>query len=199
MNKLVSVLLAVLMAAALFVPAMAAQEADPNLPIVKWVQANQTSAINRIARNGTLALEVAATLPEGSQGKLSYAWYIGDKVVGTGPRLELKIESWMIEETWFSQGGSDAGTVWFPKITVRVVVTNTYMDDNGDERTASDTSGTTISVKPKLLPGVLQALVLVFFVAPLSLAMPLLMLLGLAVELPLMAPGALWSWITGLF
>jgi len=200
MKKLVSVLLAVLVAAGVFVPAMAAGEAASNAPILTWVHSNPTSPDNRIARGETLVLEISAELPEGSQGELSYKWLAGDsleKLVGIGPQLELVIDNELISPPWN------------PSIYVRVEVTNTYTDENGEERTITEPWGMLIHVAPrfpwtlvelfgKILNGIATALVMIVL-APIALSIPVLLWIGFLPIFLLNLPAWLWNWITGLF
>jgi len=192
MKKLVSILLAVLLAAGLFVPAMAAP-GDPNTPIVKWVHSNQTLSTNRMPRDSTLELEITAALPEGSEGELSIEWFIGETIVGTAPRLDLKIEDWMIEESWspIARGG----TALSPNINVRLVVTNTYNDENGGEQKATYDREIRFFIEPKWLPKVLPYLALPV-VFPLAFIAHIIFDYGMA--LPLL-PLKLLSLFTGIF
>jgi len=125
-KRALALALALILALALALPAMAEEPDDPNVPILTWVQSNPTDFDNRIAVGETLVLEVAATLPEGVDGELSIEWFVNDALAATGPTLELEIE--------------------FITYHVQVVVTNTYIDEDGEEQTATKTLSTEVFV-----------------------------------------------------
>ncbi|MCL2494679.1 MAG: hypothetical protein FWE98_03360 [Oscillospiraceae bacterium] len=191
MKKLVSVLLAFLMAAGLGVVAMA-QEGETS-DLHTWVQRNPTSNSNRIARDGTVELRAAVQLPSSdSEGELSVEWFVGNRLVGTDRELELVIEEWMI-----------TGGMMEPVVLVRVAATFTLTDENGDALgTMTGASTTTVYVALNFVPRVLQILGMIL-ISPLVLALPLGMFLGIVLELLIMIPLAIpmwiWYWITGLF
>jgi len=127
MKRLLAAVLAVVLAFGLIIPAMASQT-NPNAPAVTWVQRPD----GPVDVGDTVVFEVAAQLPAGVQGQLSFAWYIVGMSpiqlpIATEPRLEFSAPR---------MGG-------FP---LRVVVTNTYINAQGQQRTATTQMDTTVAI-----------------------------------------------------
>jgi len=142
-KRVLSILLAILLGLALLAP-MASAAGDPAYaPIIT----KQPKASVTVLTTKDLVLEVEAKLPDGVQGTLSYEWYRdGRKVDGNGAKLVYR------------SGGiaSHDSRFW-------AVITNTYIDDEGQEQTASLTSDTcTVSFKSSL-----GVMLLALFLGPL--------------------------------
>ena len=134
MKRIISVLIGVCLAAGLFVPVMAADEPDPNMPIITWVHSNPYDSYNNtIAKDKTLLLEIKAELPEGSEGELSIEWFVDNTLVATGPRLEAQVNS--IRD---NSGSS---------FNVRLVVTNSYTDEDSSKKTETVTDNIRVYVE----------------------------------------------------
>ncbi|MCL2508320.1 MAG: hypothetical protein FWF05_04005 [Oscillospiraceae bacterium] len=122
MKRVLCVTLTLVLGLGLLVPASAA-DADPT-PIITVAP----NFPNAAYAGDTLILGVEAVLPEGIEGELSYAWYSWPyhilEPIATGPELELLITNEMLEG--YSR----------PTMKITVVVTNTYIDENGKEQTA---------------------------------------------------------------
>ena len=184
MKKVISILLAMLLAAGLFIPAVAEGE-DTYLQVD--IIGNYTMSSQRIARGNTLALEASFTPPEGFYDEPSIEWTVGGKVAGTGRTLELMIDK-------DEKGGDN----WNPTIHVSVKVTYTATDENGEVLKAVGECSTEVHVDLKLVPKVLQVLGLVL-IAPFALVLPALFALGALLMLPVGAVGWLWGWVTSMF
>jgi len=183
MKKFVSVLLAMLIAAGLFVPAMAEGE----VPLRVSISGNHTSTSNRIARGKTLALECSFTPPEGFAGEPSIEWTVGGKVVGTGRRLELVIDK------------NIEGDMWEPVVNVGVKVTYQWTDENGEVQTRQGAGSTRVRVALTGFAKVLQTMGTVL-VAPFVVAVPtIIMPLGMLLMAPLALLQGIWKRIISLF
>ena len=143
-KRILSFALALVLGAGLLVPAVANEPVDPNAPIIT----KQPTAPLTILTGRMLTLEVQAQLPEDKQGTLSYAWYYINnetnneaELIGTGARIEIPTSSLGIDDPEVL--GSE---IFFPGglFDFFVVVTNTYIDDEGQEQTASITSDSVI-------------------------------------------------------
>lgn len=128
-KRVLSILLALSLGMALLVPAFATDEPDPNAPVIT----KQPMTRKIVIREGKdIKLEVEARLPDGVEGMLSYAWYdynwqLGDTTepVAIGAKTTLRAVPPEDEESHFPYC---------------VVVTNTYRDSGGNEKTASKKS-----------------------------------------------------------
>ena len=132
-KRFLGIALAFVLALGLFVPAVAVEagETNPMAPIIT----HQPNAGLRIiaARVGSdITLRVRAALPEGVEGELSFAWfqYGYDEPFATGAQATIEFSMELRE-------------VHFGLLSFYVVVTNTYLDDEGQEQTVSVTSQTT--------------------------------------------------------
>ncbi|MCL2106788.1 MAG: hypothetical protein FWH26_07030 [Oscillospiraceae bacterium] len=129
MKKLLCAFLAVCMLSAVFMLPAAAAPPDPYAPII--TKAPSFPAVVYVG--DTIRWEVEAALPDGVEGEMSYAWYnYGSTrgaygLIATGPKLELDIINEMREG--YSR----------PTMRITIVVTNTYTDEFGEEKTASTT------------------------------------------------------------
>ena len=180
MKKFISILLAMLIAAGLFVPAMAEGEETPlqDTPLLVYISGNDTDT-KKIARGKTIVLEASFTPPEGFEGEPSIEWIVKNQVVGTGRKLELTIDK-------------NEGDQWNPYVSVYVSVKVTYTstDENGEVRTKEGIGDTAIQIAQKFVPKVLQgALIVLLF--PVAMILPALMASGLLF-------GGIWDWITGI-
>ena len=128
-KRLLCIALSLVLCAALLVPATAASD-DPNAPVI-----TQQPVGNDIIRlNDTLELSVQAHAPNG--GTLSYAWYaaegasnLEEKLVVTGSTMRIPITKDLIQK--YLRFG------YFVFCEFYVVVTNTYVDEDGNTKTAS--------------------------------------------------------------
>jgi len=127
-KRVLSLLLSLVLGAALFAPAVAADGAalDPYAPVIMKQPKEEIYQVAAYPRGRNFTLEVEARLPEGVDGVLSYAWYDFDWTpesmaapVAVGAKLELPIPEKDIELTYCA------------------VVTNTYVDpEDGETKTA---------------------------------------------------------------
>ena len=180
MKKFVSILLAILLATGLFVPAMAEEETPPqDKPLRVSISGNYTTSSEGIARGKTIALECSFEQPEGLESEPVIEWFVGDKLVGTGSKLDLTIDK-------------NEGNQWDQHVSVRVSakVTYTSVDENGEELTKEGVGYTRVYVAQNLLPKVLQN-VMIILLFPFAMILPALMGLG-------MLFGGIWNWVTGL-
>ena len=108
---------------------------DPYAPIIT----KQPKATQYICAGKDITLEVQARLPDGVEGTLSYAWYDA-----TAPYSPISTDAKFV--LTISKNESLGSKI------IYVVVTNTYNNDEGEERKASTTSSTIeISIAPTLL------------------------------------------------
>jgi len=188
-KQILAITLALAMGLALLIPAMAATEVDPNAPVIT----RQPSGPTMIVANRTIVLEVAAELPTGIQGELSVAWYARATTredpaeqIATGARAEISSSSLglVFESEIFDDIFMPGG-----EYEIYAVVTNTYIDMEGQERQASVTSNAfTVYVAPSPInilsvywnmawsQGILMGLIL----------FPLAMFLGLGLALQIL-------------
>ncbi|MCL2495417.1 MAG: hypothetical protein FWE98_07165 [Oscillospiraceae bacterium] len=131
-KRLLSILLAVLLGLGLLAPGAGATAIDPNTPVITM----QPKSYVLMTNGRTLTLEVAAVLPEGSNGSLSYAWYEGWEPeedadpIATGAKLVIPMKRELLYP------GDEFGYDFY----FSVVVTNTYIGTEGVEQTASTES-----------------------------------------------------------
>jgi len=119
-KRILAIALALALGLALFAP-MASAAVDPNAPII--TKQPKLFTIKRAGQD--IVLEVEASLPEGSDGVLSYAWYDYDwqeegKIrppVATGAKLQITDQDYAWTNYW-------------------LVAINTYTDDDGATQTA---------------------------------------------------------------
>ena len=116
MKRMFSILLAACFLAGLGIPTMAAGEADVDSYAPIFIGSGHNLAI--IGRR--FNTEALVRLPAGTGGTLSVAWYLDDKLVATGTKLDIRVTEDM-----------------YPRVTFRVVATNTYVDQDGQTQTAS--------------------------------------------------------------
>jgi|GEM_PF-3446064 len=185
MKKFVSILLAMLIAAGLFVPAMAEGE---DVPLRVSISGNYTSTSKRIARGETITLECSFEQPEGFEGEPSIEWTVGGKVVGTGRRLELAIDE------------NIEGDKWEPVVNVSVKVTYTLTDEDGEVLAIKQGSSSTrvyvaLTAFAKVLQTMGTILVVPFVVAVPTIIMPL----GMLLMAPLALLQGIWKRIISLF
>ena len=128
-KRLLCILLGLVLCTALLVPSAAASN-DPNAPVIT----QQPVKIESVHLNETLELSVQAYAENG--GTLSYAWYDIDwtpdskeKPIATGATMRLPITKGLIQD-YFRVG-------YIVSAEFCVVVTNTYVDENGSTKTAS--------------------------------------------------------------
>ena len=127
-KRILSIALALALGLAVLAPMASATEIDPNAPIIT----QQPRAPIYLFASKTLNLEVAAVLPEGNSGTLSYAWYDydwqpGDETspIATNPKLT-------ISPIFDPDGDSSVSQ----KLVFYAVATNTYIDSEGVTETA---------------------------------------------------------------
>ena len=124
-KRVFSVALALVLALVLFVPALA-EENDTPPEIDRRPIITREPVFPAIVRVGQpFVMEIAAELPEGDDGELSFAWYyqVFPIAGANGPRVELVASE--------RHRAMEDGRMF------RVVVTNTYIDSDGVVQTAS--------------------------------------------------------------
>jgi len=129
-----SIALALGLGIAVFAPAVSA-ETDPNAPIITM---QPKSSVYVFAGN-TLNLEVAATLPAGSNGTLRIDWYDydwrpGDETPPVATGTKAAIPTVVSDVSIFGNGGP------FLHIYYYAVATCTYEDGEGQVQTSSERS-----------------------------------------------------------
>ena len=130
-KRLLGVGLVLVLALGLFVPAGATEAPNPNAPVIT----RQPSVRPITFAGDPLVLEIQAELPEGVEGELSFAWFVEgrEEPIATGARVT--IPTLTEEVVYFLRHESVV-----LDLRIYVVVTNTYVDDDGEEQTASTTS-----------------------------------------------------------
>jgi len=124
-KRLLSIALALLLGLAVFAPGVSA--ADPNAPIIT----KQPKAVVYMFAGNTLNLEIAATLPAGSNGTLSIEWYDDDwQLIATG--ANVKIDMPVADVNLLADTNAAV-----QDLTYFAVVTNTYEDSEGQTQTVS--------------------------------------------------------------
>jgi len=121
-KRILCIVLTLLLGLALLAPAVLAAD-DPNAPVIT---AQPKSKIYIFAGK-TVTVTVAASLPAGSNGTLSYAWYDYDwqpgylnPPVATGASATIEIPATTLDEFNMEYKGANR--------TLYAVVTNTYVD-----------------------------------------------------------------------
>jgi len=142
-KRIFAITLALVMGFALLIPAMAATEVDPNAPIIT----QQPSGPTEILTGRTLTLEVQAQAPEG--GTIGIAWFVVDEngnlwaePIATGARVSISTSSlghYLYEDETLSEDN-----IFIPGgiFEIYAVVTNTYVDGDGERQTATSASDT---------------------------------------------------------
>jgi len=128
-KRVLSIALVLALALALILPATASEAPNPNAPIITRQPNHVFPTSSILVRTGrSFELEVQARLPDGVTGELSFEWFeVGnDEPVATGPRAVFQI-------------GMN-GSIVTNDISFYAVVTNTYLDGDGNEQTASTIS-----------------------------------------------------------
>jgi len=139
-KRILSVVLALVLGLGLFLPVMAFSPApNPNAPIITQQPGGTLTALYWRA-DDDLILEVQAAPPTGMQGTLSFEWF--DVVwtsdseaepIATGARAVIPTTTMLTDfNEYVDSGLSGIMAYWF----FCVVVTNTYIDDDGEEQTA---------------------------------------------------------------
>jgi len=122
MKKITAIVLCAAMLALPFVMRTGAAGDPAYVPVITKQPKPEVTAFT----NKDLILEVEAKLPEGVEGTLSYAWYAeawNGGLVGTDAKLVYR-----------------SGSIYYRTSYFQVEVTNTYLDEDGQEQTASVTS-----------------------------------------------------------
>ncbi|MCL2494650.1 MAG: hypothetical protein FWE98_03215 [Oscillospiraceae bacterium] len=137
-KRILSIALTLALGLALLIPAAAAEPANPNAPIITV----QPRSKVYIKTGDVLKLEVEAELPSGSEGELSYEWYAYygtdstyyylRRLMATGEVLEYLV----LEETMPNPYYPAYRDLWSDYIFY-AVVTNTYVDGDGQEQSVS--------------------------------------------------------------
>jgi len=129
LKRLLCAVLCLALCCAMGVFAVAEDEVDPYAPVIT----KQPKEFSSVRAGKSTTLEVQACLPDGVDGMLSYAWY--EKMDPTQPlSTSANAEISTLPE--------DLGTSYADNKYYCVVVTNTFIDEEGQERTASATSKT---------------------------------------------------------
>ena len=143
LKRALCVLLSMVLGLMLLIPAAAANEAtDPYAPII-MKQPNQPMNEKFVQAGKNLKLEVQAQLPEGIVGTLSYAWYDFNwqpgslaQPVATDAKAVIPTTKNMLTDynadAYEKMKGGFATTYKYC-----VVVTNTYVDAEGQEQAVS--------------------------------------------------------------
>jgi len=137
-KRVLSLLLSLALGAALFAPAVAAEDAalDPHTPVITWLSSSKVLFVGN-----DLVLQVRASVGE---GRLSYAWYDFDwkpesnaTPVATGMYMSIPTSKDMVTPP------ATLNVNWKPVLGIAgsyeycVVVTNTFYDADGTEQTVS--------------------------------------------------------------
>jgi len=171
-KRVLAVALALALGLALLMPALAA---DPNAPVIT----KQWRIYSNVYVGETIAFEIEAKLPSGVDGELSYAWKLGPwgsntyYAEGTGPRFEITFTEDMLSEIGFLSS--------YGHLSLSVVITNTFEDSNGDEKTASITQSMSMQVNTVSWWELILALPLNIILLPMG-------ILGLGFVGPLILP-----------
>lgn len=126
-KRLLAVLLAVLLGLAVLAPMTSAADDSAYAPIIT----KQPKAEVTVFTGKELVLEVEAKLPDGVEGTLSYEWIssLKRRVVGTDAKLIFPI-------TWYTTSNY-SGMPYHFQDDFHVVVTDTYIDEDGEVQTVS--------------------------------------------------------------
>jgi len=98
-------------------------EENPYAPIVTWVHSSPTSPTNPAPYKGSVKLEITTALPEGVEGEISIEW-------------EIRLENWD-SYIHYASGWHMMELEVYSTVCLRLTVTNTYLDEDGIEQTAS--------------------------------------------------------------
>jgi len=153
-KRLLCIVLSFVLCAALLAPAAAASD-DPNAPVITKQPSGE---LDMIRVNDTIELSVQAEAPNG--GTLSYAWYDSDWTpdseeapIAAGATMSLPITKDLIQKNL------RFGYFVFCKFCV--VVTNTYVDEDGNTKTAAlKSDSSTVVIINNLGEGLLDMLFL---------------------------------------
>ena len=200
-NRILSILLA--LGLAVVVPVGAVGEPNSYEPIITQ-QLPAIKGYSLYARVGfNLRLGVRAKLPEmpaGVEGALSYTWWYKEFNYGTWTAIPSATdEKLVLPMTKDMLGPNKAGD----RFVFRVVVTNTYVDAEGNEQADSAASETTVI----LSHGIVDFIVMMWNAVPsafkdFSILAPLLLPYSFAVgvfNIVLAYPGTFFRWIRYLF
>ena len=148
-KRILCIALTLALGLALFAPGVSAAD-DPNAPVI--TQPLPTAQVyTRVGLN--LRLNVRAQLPEGVEGTLSYAWWYEESGRdNTWTQIASATDENLVMKMTMDMLFTDQKRVINHERVFRVVVTNTYIDEAGNEQTASATSETTVT----LLFGVIE-------------------------------------------
>ena len=150
-KRILSIALALALGLGLFISAGAATKGGTFAPIItkEPVVTSDPSLplLHMFLVGDTISLEIEADLPDGVDGELSYAWYdyaYPDYVLGEplaiGQKVELVLTSDMV-----SASGTGISYCY-----LRVVVSNTYSDENNEEQVAYETRDIWVEVFPQI-------------------------------------------------
>jgi len=125
-KRILAVALALALGLALLAPAALAA-VDPNAPVIT----RQPVGPHSIRINKTFTLSVQANAPDCAPGTLSYQWFnaINDAPIATGSSVTLT--------SAFDDGNNVGNKGVYSLCTYYVVVTNTYVDEDGATQSAS--------------------------------------------------------------
>jgi len=134
-KRFFSIALALLLGLAVFVPAFAADEADPNAPIIT----KQPTEEFYVKAGKDIILEVSASLPLENNGTLSFAWYNYDWQPGsTTPPVSTAARAVIpTSEEMIPFDDALHARKYSADFTYCAVITNTYIDAEGQTQTAS--------------------------------------------------------------
>jgi len=131
-KRVLCIALALLLGAALFAPAVSA-EADSNAPVIT----KQPNVANTIMFTGNeLKLEIEVSLPAGSNGTLSVAWYDYDWQPGDEAQPVATGEKATIIVPHVNMFTPDGLSIVMNGINYYAVATHSYVDDEGQELVA---------------------------------------------------------------
>ena len=132
-KRVFSIALALLLGVALLMPGAAEEEIDPNAPIIT----RQPKPYAIMFAGNTLNLEIVASLPAGNGGTLridwyDYDWQPGDETapVASGAKAAIPIEVFNYNLFDFPDSSEML-------ISYYAVLTNTYIDSEGEIQTVS--------------------------------------------------------------
>jgi len=127
-KRILSIALALALGLALLIPAMAVEPADPYAPIITR-QPGEFLSFDMFTSGSKLNLMVDAQLPADVTGTLSYVWYemSSDEPVATGQAVTITAD-------YIDDGGIFKV---FAFCEYYAIVTNTYIDEDDAEQTAS--------------------------------------------------------------
>ena len=193
-KRILSIALALVLALVLFVPALAQENDTPpeidRRPIITREPAPPAS----VRVGDVLRLSIEAELPEGDDGELRYEWFVGER---TSPESREPV----LEVGAFRPMADDR-----PVISVRVVVTNRWTDDEGRHQRASVEREMEVELRPAGFLYMVEQLLTPIVTIPLTILFLPLMWFPWVWVFPLwsvLAPAAfaveLWHHFIGLF